>query len=375
MSSSLDAPLEVRLARGRVATARSKLEERLATAGLRGTTDMEVARLLKDLLDLQLDVERAWRESGEEARRAAAFNARAADDLRGALGTARADLVELGAGHAKLQAAHNQLQRDLTGVGRDGDVRLARASEAREAELAAWKGQYTAQMREYVQGKLAEARAAAAREQQAAIDGACGRLEAEYTQRAAAGGAALAEARRAELAAKREAGDARRRMEVAEARASSLGAENEHLRATLAEVSAREGEHREGARQLADEVLRLKGLLDLERRGHEEVSRIHAMKLATEVEAARAQGAGAAAAAADSARVEVERLSRAFEMGTRSREELIAAWRGKYGAMAQRAEAAESLLREIDRHLLPAGEGGNGSGATYGGASAGGSPA
>lgn len=351
---SLSEPLEIQLARKRFLGLRTLLEDRVQTLPVRRSDSLELSRNIADVAELVSDVERAWRVNTEEIRYAAESNARAVEDLRGQLATSRDDFVEVSSSNAKLKAAYADLQRSYSDLLRESDDKVIKAVDQKRAELEVWKEQYTKQMREYVQSKLLDTRQSAAKDQQSAVDHALTGLESEYRKRTTAMTAQLQEARAAEQAARRELVETRRRAEVAEARATLLSQELDMLRGRCSEAEGLAGETSDNARQLADEVLRLKSMLDLERRAHEEIVRIQALKHRHELEIAQSAGAGVMASAEDAHRMEIDRIQRTFEASTRSREELISSWRTKYASAAQRAETAESLLREIDRQLVPA---------------------
>ncbi len=327
-------------ARRRAYQSREALEQVLQTAALKGKQENVLVGMVAELMSMVSDVERAWRVNVEQQRHAADSAENERDELRVRVQRAEADA--------------KRSKETLAATLREGDERVNVAMATKNAEQEVWKTRYTQQMREYLDLKLSEARASAAKDHAASVEAAIGRIEAEYKARALVNAQALQEARTAELAARREATEARNRAEAAELRVATLTKELVGLRGTLSAAEARAGSAGENARQLAEEVLRLQRALEIERKAHPELLRLSDLRHKTELEAAATIKSSAIASREDAHQEEMMRTKQAFDAALKSREDELAAWRAKYAAAAQRAAVAEGLLREIDRQLAPA---------------------
>ena len=153
--------------------------------------------------------------------------------------------------------------------------------------------------------------------------------------------------------------DSEARTTLAFAHARADGAAAEALAAVRdaanhADVSRVEAvEARAAAASLADELLRARHQLTLERATAEEVSRLFAERVASDAGAAEMTRTAALETEALRHGADIERLRAGFDAAVRAREDSVADWRARYAAAAARAEHAETLVKAIDRQLAP----------------------
>jgi len=342
-------PAECRAASSSFRARVEALLEALQTSTLRGAQARELLEALASATGAAAEVERAWRVAlalAQLERRDAAAACEALTARLGALEEERAALARaLEAARAAAAAARGE--RDE--ARREGEALAARAGGARSEEVERWKADFSQEMSAFVAGKLGEARRAARDEHQALLAAAMSRIEAEYAAKAAAAAAALQEAARRAAESEREAEALRRRTAQALAQAQALAGEVTAQRARGDAAERASAEAGSAARRAGAEAARLERALQLERRAHSEVSRLHEARLEHAELAGGARNESAFAAQAAEHSAELQRLRRAFELDTRLRDEAVAGWRA-------RAETAEALLRDLDRGLVPAGD-------------------
>lgn len=209
-------------------------------------------------------------------------------------------------------------------------------------------------MQSFVASKVSETRLAAVKEQQAVLDSTLSRVESEWRSRLEDSITAIQAAQKAEAAARQEADTLRRRLDHSDSRGAILEGEVSSLKNELTRCKAELLDHTAGGRQLAEEVMRLRSMLDLERSAHEQMSRLAEVKHKHESDSVVSHASHNMANLSESHRLEMDRLRRVYEVSIAAREEALAEWRAKCSSAEMRAEKAESLLREIDRQLVPA---------------------
>lgn len=209
-------------------------------------------------------------------------------------------------------------------------------------------------MQSFVATKVSETRLAAVKEQQAVLDSTLSRVESEWRSRLEDSITAIQAAQKAEAAARHEADTLRRRLDNSDSRVAILEGEVNSLKNELTRSKSEVIEHTTGGRQLAEEVMRLRSMLDLERSAHEQMSRLAEVKHKHENESVASAASHNISNLNESHRLETDRLRRVYEVSIAAREEALAEWRAKCASAEMRAEKAESLLREIDRQLVPA---------------------
>ncbi len=317
---------------------------------------MEASSLLQTVLSLLGSVgelERAWAVAGErsaadvtvlearlaEARGEAAARGDEASRLRAALKAAEADA----------DAARGDVARAVA----DGDIRAARAAEARSGEIDAWKVSYAEEMRRFGEARAAEAAHAARTAAEEVADAALRSLDSE-ARAALAVSSAHAESAVHEAAANaRAAAAAEKRAMDAEARAASFADAAARAEAESDAAKRESSEARNAAASLADELLRTRHLLSLERATSDEVARLNAVSAAAEASAAEAMRITTLEAEASKHSSDIESLRSGFDAAIRARDDSVAEWRSRYAAAAARAEQAEALVKAIDRQLAP----------------------
>lgn len=180
------------------------------------------------------------------------------------------------------------------------------------------------------------------------------RMEGEWRARLEDSIAAVQAAQGGEAAATRDAAALQYKLDVSEARVRIFEGEVSMLKAEVSRARAEVAEHATGGKALADEVVRLRSMLDIERSAHEQMYRLTEVKHKHEAEALSARSSTGLAHAGEEHRAELDRMRRVYTTAVQSRDESLAEWRSKYAAAELRAERAEALLREIDRQLVPA---------------------
>ena len=345
---SANDPSEARLASAAFASRLESVLEAVESAPLRGTDEQRLLERLAACATAAADVERAWRVSlGRAALRV--------DDAAAAQAALAARCHELEAALRKstrdLETTLGDLQQaraDQAGA----EARAERAADASLRKLEGWKVEYSAAMREFVTGKLSEARGGAQREHSAVLAAALTRLEDEYRERAASAARTQIEGQRQQVEAARETEAARRHEKQAQEQAHQLAAELAAQRARGDAAEQRAAELEGAARLAADQAARLRSSLELERRAHSELQRLQALKQEHELSLAAARGAGSALGVADLHQNELERLQLAFRADTASRAVLEASLRKKLADAVARADTAEALLHELDKGLV-----------------------
>ena len=347
-------PPEVLIARRKYRESQQNLEQNLQTSSLKGSQEKILITMCKDMMTLSQDIERSWKITAERMALDTETNKKELQDLRNKLQLVTTELNDTRNRCLKAENDLRAFQKEANNVITQAETRVQQALDSKQHEVEHWKEQYTSQMKGYLQEKLQEARNNAVREQSVGIEAAMARLEAEYRVRAENNAKILEATKIENNELKRENFELIRKTQELENRCSILNNELSNIRQTLVISESKYNDSQNNSKQLADEVLRLQKIIDFERKSYAELSKLSETKHKGEVEAILAAQSTAQLTANDNHQTELDQLRLAYEAAVRSREEVINTWRAKYSAVCTRAETAESLLREIDRQLVPA---------------------
>lgn len=265
----------------------------------------------------------------------------------------KAHLIASQSENASLRVQLSKSQEDFIAAIRDGDYRISQLKDAKIIEIDSWKEAYATQMRAYVTEKMEENKANLKREFAAANDVAISKLEAEYRQHLDSLNRSLEAALTSEATHIRISEQQRSRADTLEAENAKLRLEISDLRASLSQANANAATATENGRTLADEVLKLRNLLEAERAAHEDLQDMQARRNKSEIEAEVLNRTLAIRSAADVHSAELFTLKTTLEATIRSLEDSVNEWKNRYNVAISRADHAEAVLRDIDRQLSP----------------------